>query len=230
MSDVAGQIISGVTSMFSFGLGFFILAVVLAAGSMQLGAIVAAQDIPFALVLPVAFFLGAAVGLRRPIVLYQPEQGPLIARPVIDLSTNPRQLLTTQEVEISELRECRLEGDQQEGDNKFLILHFSLGRHPVKFECHSNYQWATNVGFYLDGNLPIGESWLPYVQALYHRAKPLVDRYQRVDVCIATPASIAFALGMAFSRTPQMWVCHWFGGEYQPVLPLRLTEQKLPFD
>ncbi len=34
-----------------------ILAVVLAAGSMQLGAIVAAQDIPFALVLPVAFLV-----------------------------------------------------------------------------------------------------------------------------------------------------------------------------
>ncbi|MFQ3611306.1 MAG: hypothetical protein SNJ72_07410, partial [Fimbriimonadales bacterium] len=181
-------------------------------------------------VLPMAFFLGAAVGLRRRLVLYQLDQGGVRFDPNIDLSTDVRRVLEPSKISVENIQETHLEGSAQEGDGDYLILHFSIGRHPVQFDSHSNYQQAMNVGFYLPGNLPEASDWLPYVQALYQRSKDWVNRYQRVEVCLATPSTVAFALGMAFSRTPKMTVCHWFNAQYLPVLSLRLIEERLPFD
>ncbi len=182
------------------------------------------------IVLPMAFFLGASVGLRRKIVLYQPSEGGVADRAVIDLSTSPRRVLDPPENPVQGFQETRYEGQAQEGEKQWLILHCSLGRHPVQFQSHPHYEKAMNVGIYLPGNLPETGDWLPYVQTVYQKAKGWVDQYQQVQLCLACPSTIAFALGMAFSRTPKITVCHWFEGQYQPVLSLSLIERKLPFD
>jgi hypothetical protein len=47
---------------------------------------------------------------------------------------------------------------------------------------------------------------------------------------LAVPHAVAMALGMAFSRSPKVRLCHWYQGTYKPVAELRWIEQKLPFD
>jgi len=51
-----------------------------------------------------------------------------------------------------------------------------------------------------------------------------------VELCLICPSAIAFALGMAFSRTPKLTVCHWINNQYVPVFKIAEIEARLPFD
>lgn len=64
-----------------------------------------------------------------------------------------------------------------------LIVHFSIGRHPIDFKAHPQHAQAVNIGFYHEGDLPMEPTpvdWLPYVQALVQKAKPYIDRAKEV--------------------------------------------------
>jgi hypothetical protein len=180
-------------------------------------------------VLPAAFFLGAAVGLRRPLKIYQ-RNAPGDYHLAIDLSKTTRRLLEPPAQDITEIRTIPEDATPPETQQERLILHLVIGRHEPRFEAHPDHASADSVAFYYPESLPPNADWLPYVQAFVQRAKPWVDRYAQVDICLAMPHSVAMALGMAFSRSPQIRVCHWYEGVYKPVAELRWIEQKLPFD
>ncbi len=74
------------------------------------------------------------------------------------------------------------------------------------------------------------EDWLSYVQHLFREARPLVAKYRKVDICLMGPSTIAFALGMAFSRTPKITVCDYQNGQYVPVFSFAEIEKRLSFD
>jgi hypothetical protein len=180
-------------------------------------------------VLPAAFYLGAAVGLRRSVKIYQ-RNNPGNYHLAIDLADNPRRVLEPPDTDITGIQQIPADAMLPETRGERLILHLSIGRHEPNFEAHPDHQNADSVGFYLPISLPQDEDWLSYVQAFVQRAKPWVERYAQVDLCLATTHSIAMAFGMAFSRSPQVRLCHWYEGVYQPVAELRWIERKLPFD
>jgi len=182
-------------------------------------------------VLPAAFYLGAAVGLRRDVKIYQ-RNSPGNYHLAIDLAGNARRILEPPEREISGIQQIPAEKTLPETRGERLILHLSIGRHSPVFEAHPDHTAADSIGFYYPESLPLNENWLPYVQAFVQLAKPWVDRYAQVDICLMTPHSVGMALGMAFSRSPHVRLCHWYAeeGVYKPVAELRWIEQKLPFD
>lgn len=182
-------------------------------------------------VLPAAFYLGAAVGLRRDVKIYQ-RNSPGNYHLAIDLAGNARRILEPPEREISGIQQIPAEKTLPETRGERLILHLSIGRHSPVFEAHPDHAAADSIGFYYPESLPLNENWLPYVQAFVQLAKPWVDRYAQVDICLMTPHSVGMALGMAFSRSPHVRLCHWYAeeGVYKPVAELRWIEQKLPFD
>ncbi|MCX7924929.1 MAG: SAVED domain-containing protein [Fimbriimonadales bacterium] len=180
-------------------------------------------------VLPAAFYLGAAVGLRRDLKIYQ-RNSPGNYHLAIDLAGNARRVLEPPDHEIRGIQQIPADIDLPETRGEQLILHLSIGRHPPALEAHPDHAKADSVAFYYPESLPLNENWLPYVQAFVQRAKPWVDRYRQVDICMALPHSFAMALGMAFSRSLHIRLCHWYEGEYKPAAALRWIEQKLPFD
>lgn len=178
-------------------------------------------------VLPLAFALGNAVGLRRSIVLYHAEPSGEPYR-VMDLS-NPRVLFEPpqQQIPLQQIPDD-ISPPPQGGDR--LILHLVVSdRHPPALYAHPDYQQATNVAIYLNQQLPQAD-WLLYAQAIWAKAAPWVSAVQQVDVCLVGTDALVFALGMAFSRTPHLRVCHWFNGQYLPVLDLSSIAARPPFD
>ncbi|MFN3690584.1 MAG: SAVED domain-containing protein, partial [Fimbriimonadales bacterium] len=178
-------------------------------------------------VLPAAFYLGAAVGLRRHLKIYQRD--PDNYRLAIDLSDNPRRILEPPEEAIEGIGQHPSEMEPPNTRGERLILHLLIGRHPPNFAAHPDHAQADSVAFHYPNSLPQGEDWLPFAQAFVQKAKPWIERYNQVDLCLAMPHSIAMALGMAFSRSPHIRVCHWHEGVYKPVAELRWIEQRLPF-
>jgi hypothetical protein len=185
--------------------------------------------------LPLSFALGASVGLRRRVILYhrQPMQEEVFR--VLDLSEDPRQLFqlpSEAQVKTPEQHPANLQTLPQKDR---LILHLLItDRHVGNFQdqlqLHPDYDNADNVILaYLEALDP-EQSWLPYVQHLFHAAQPLLNRYRRVDLCLLCPSAIAFALGMAFSRTPFITVCDYQVNRYVPVFSLIEVEKRLPFD
>lgn len=181
------------------------------------------------IVLPAAFFLGAAVGLRRDVKIYQ-RNSPGNYHLAIDLAGNARRVLEPPDTDIPGIQQIPADAMPPETRGERLILHLSIGRHPPVFEAHPDHAEAVSVGFYYPESLPLNGDWLPYVQAFLQRAKPWVDRYAQVDICLSVTHSVAMAFGMAFSRSPQVRLCHWYEGAYKPVAELRWIEQNLPFD
>lgn len=179
--------------------------------------------------LPAAFYLGAAVGLRRNVKIYQ-RNSPNNYHLAIDLAGNARRVLEPPEKEITGIQQKPAEKTLPETRGDRLILHLSIGGRSPAFEEHPDHAEADSVGFYYPESLPPNEDWLPYVQAFVQRAKPWVDRYAQVDICLITPHSVGMALGMAFSRSPHVRLCHRYERVYKPVAELRWIEQKLPFD
>lgn len=180
--------------------------------------------------LPLAFALGAAVNLRRPIVLYH-RQAEKFAR-VLDL-TQPRRIVEAPVTSVSVPTKAP-EDFSRLGQKQKLILHLAISeeaRHKVRFQAHPDHATADNAALIYPFNLDQQADWLPYVQRLVCEAKPLMDRYAATELCLICPSAIAFALGMAFSRDPRITVCHWLDGSYTPSLSLAEVEKRrLPFD
>jgi hypothetical protein len=180
--------------------------------------------------LPLAFALGAAVNLRRPIVLYH-RQAEKFAR-VLDL-TQPRRVIEAPAVAVPSPTKMP-EDFSILGQKQKLILHLAISeeaRHKVRFQAHPDHVAADKAALIYPFNFDPGADWLPYVQKLVSEAKPLMDLYAATELCLICPSAIAFALGMAFSRDPRITVCHWLDGSYAPVLSLAEVERRrLPFD
>lgn len=182
-----------------------------------------------AVVLPLAFALGNAVGLRRAIVLYHTNPAGEIYR-VMDL-TNPRVLneqpSESQHVPVQQVPED-ISPPQHRGEK--LILHLVVSdRHAPALDTHPDHTQATSVAIYLNQTLPAGD-WLPYAQAIWAKASPWVRAFRQIDLCLIGTDALVFALGMAFSRTPHLRVCQWFNGQYLPVIDLSDISAKPPFD
>ena len=179
------------------------------------------------IVLPLSFALGASVGLRRSMVLYhhQPDR----YYRVLDL-TEPRCLFRDPDPAIPP-PQCIPQDLDTLPEVPRLILHLAISeRHSVAFENHPDHEQAANAALMYQQTLNPEEDWLPYVQWFWQKANPLMARYPHVDLCLKSPSVIAFALGMAFSRTSHITVCHWLENQYVPVFPLSLIERRLPFD
>jgi hypothetical protein len=111
-----------------------------------------------------------------------------------------------------------------------LILHLGItDRHSFpEFTAHPDHQTAVSVGLVYRFALDPQKDWLIYVQWLYREARELLGKYQQVDLCIASPSAIAFALGMAFSRTPKVTVCHYYqDSKYVPVFFVERDREKV---
>ncbi len=180
-----------------------------------------------AVVLPLAFALGNAVGLRRAIKLYHTNPaGELYC--VMDLTD--QRALNRQPSEQIPLQQvpADISPPQQRGDK--LILHLVVSdRHSPALHAHPDSAQATSVAIYLNQALPAGD-WLPYAQAILAKAAPWVHAFQQIDLCLVGTDALVFALGMAFSRTPHLRVCQWSNGQYQPVIDLSNVAARPPFD
>lgn len=178
------------------------------------------------IVLPLAFALGASVNLRRRIVLYH-AQGERFHK-VIDLS-HPRRLFEDADKSVpSPKKEPKSVAGLPK--SRKLILHIFISyRHQVQFQSHPDHKTADNAALTY-GDLNPDEDWLPYTQHLVSQTRLLTDKYEEVILCLACPAVIAFALGMALSRNSKITVCHWLDNKYVPVFSLSHIEKNLPFD
>lgn len=179
------------------------------------------------LALALSFALGGSVGLRRSVILYHYEQERYYR--TLDL-TEPRCLFREPDASCPP-PECTPEDLSTLTDAEKLILHLSISdRHPIGFDSHPDSSRAISAAVAYKKALNPQEDWLPYVQRLWQKASPLMGRYRHIDVCLMCPSVVAFALGMAFSRTPGVTVCHWLNDQYVPVFPFTEIERRLPFD
>lgn len=178
-------------------------------------------------VLPLAFALGASVNLRRPLLLYHCQNQEKFYK-VIDLK-DPREV--SYESETYVIAPKTIPEDLNLDGGKKLILHIVISaRHVENFRLHDDHFNATNVAIVYNVDLEPKDDWLPYVQEIVEIAKPLIHRYEDVDVCLICPSVVAFALGMAFSRKGSLKVCHYFSdGKYRPVFQLSEIEGHPPF-
>lgn len=179
------------------------------------------------IVLPIAFALGHAVGLRRSIVLYHTAPSGEVYR-VMDL-TQPRVLFEPppQDVPLQQIPPD-ITPPTEKGDR--LILHLVVSdRHSPALDTHPDHTLVTSTAIYLKQTLSTGD-WLPYAQAIWSKASPWLNAFRQVDICLVGTDALVFALGMAFSRTPHLRVCHWFNGQYLPVIDLSDISARPPFD
>ncbi len=179
--------------------------------------------------LPLAFALGASVNLRRSIVLYHAQEPEGYLR-VMDL-TSPRRLFESPPESVPPPEKVPENWDALTGGEQ-LILHLGISdRHELPaFSAHPDHKQADKAALVYRKALRPDEDWLGHVQWLYKEATPLLGQYRRVDLCLTCPSAIAFALGMAFSRTPNLWVCQFINSTYYPVFSLQWVEERLSFD
>lgn len=177
---------------------------------------------------PLAFAMGASVDLRRCVVLYHRQEDKFFR--VLDL-TYPRKLFDEPDQSVPPPEKVPENFDTLPNTEK-LILHLCISdRHDVpEFKAHPDYDKAASAGLVYRQALDPKSDWLGYVQWLYREARPLLGRFQQVDICLVCPSAVAFALGMAFSRTPKVTVCDYQNGRYVPVFSLAEIEKRLPFD
>jgi len=180
--------------------------------------------------LPLAFALGASVNLRRPLVLYHYQSFDNKFYKVLDLK-DPREVIYECDTNVPIVSPKTIPENLNLNGGKRLILHIIISaRHVENFQLHEEHLNATNVAIVYNTDLSPKDDWLPYVQEIVQRAKPLIHLYEDVDVCLICPSVVAFALGMAFSRKGSLKVCHYFSdGKYRPVFPLTKIESNPPF-
>lgn len=178
-------------------------------------------------ILPLSFALGASVNFRRSLIIYhrQTEQYYQVA----DL-INPRELFNEPSDNSPQPQVIPENADTLPNVNK-LILHIVISeRHPLNFEKHPDHKIAANSAIIYNFAFDPKKNWLPYIQMIVQKAKPLISRYKEIEICLICPSAVAFALGMAFSRNSNITVCHWFAdNQYRPVFPLSEIEHQLPF-
>ncbi len=178
--------------------------------------------------LPLSFALGASVNLRRPLVLHHCQNQEKFYK-VIDLK-DPREVIYKPEVDVFPPETIPENLNSLNGGSK-LILHIVISaRHPENFQLHEDHLNSANAAIVYRSDLNPNDDWLPYVQEIFQIAMPIISRYDKVEVCLACPSVIAFALGMAFSRKGSLEVCnHCCDGKYRPIFPLSKIELKPHF-
>ncbi|GIV06146.1 MAG: hypothetical protein KatS3mg016_1721 [Fimbriimonadales bacterium] len=87
------------------------------------------------IVLPAAFYLGAAVGLRRDVKIYQ-RNSPGNYHLAIDLAGNARRVLEPPSEDIPGVKQIPADAIPPETPGERLIVHLSIGRHSPNFEAH----------------------------------------------------------------------------------------------
>lgn len=176
------------------------------------------------LLLPLAFALGASVNFRRSLILYHSQKSKdrqdKQYYSVFDLP-EPREIIQENDSTVKPPEVVPSSLDTLPKKDK-LILHILISKSIENFEAHIDYQNADNVAIAYRFDLDPTTSWVPYVKQIYQQAKPLIAQYQEVEICLMCPSVIAFALGIAFSRTSHLTICQWFksSDEYRPIFPL----------
>ncbi|MFN3505688.1 MAG: hypothetical protein ACK4Y7_05735 [Caldimicrobium sp.] len=127
--------------------------------------------------LPLAFAMGASVGLRRRIVLYHCQQDEFFR--VLDLN-EPRRLFVDPVPTIPPPKRVPESFDTLPSGEK-LILHLCISdRQDVpEFRAHPEYDKAVCAGLVYEHALDPKKDWLGYVQWLYRESKPFIGRYQK---------------------------------------------------
>lgn len=172
-----------------------------------------------------AFVLGASVNLRRPIRLYHFQEDSFY--PVLRIQS--RKYLFPEKI-----------SDKYEPpkiDNNFkqdlltnvtkLDVYISIGRHKI-----DPIQYSQNCHYIIleYDNLNPEIVWLPYVQHIVKIVNGLINKYKEVNIRLITPSVIAFALGMAFSRSQNITVSTHLENNYFQVFSLKTIETEYPLD
>lgn len=176
--------------------------------------------------LALSFALGAAVDLRRSVILYHRQQYSFY--PVFNL-TNPRRLFENPKESINPPMHLSNPDNPPSSEKLILLLIAITDRHDVTWNVHPDAQNSRFEKLVYSFALNPKDDWLPYVQHIYQKANSLIVNFERVDICLICPSVVAFALGMAFSRNSKISVCNWFNNQYIPVFSLEEIERRLPF-
>ncbi len=178
--------------------------------------------------LPLSFMLGASVGLRRRVSLYhkQDDKFHLVLEP-----SGYRTWFETPSEEVPDptvtAKKLTRRGSGKPDRLILIIAVTEKDRHSIEFNRHPYHARADCYGLRCSALDP-GTDWIPVVQKLVRFAKPKIEKYRDVHLCLITPSVVAFALGIVFSRTPHITVCQYLDGKYIPVLSLKLIETRLP--
>ena len=185
------------------------------------------------LLLPLAFALGASANFRRSLILYHSQKSKdrqdKQYYSVFDLH-DPREIIQEDDSTVKPPELLHSSLDTLPKKNK-LILHILISKRIENFTVHVDYQNADNVAIAYRFDLDPTTSWVPYVKQIFQQAKPLIAQYREVEICLMCPSVIAFALGIAFSRTSHLTICQWFDSsdEYRPIFPLSQIAHQRPF-
>jgi len=170
-----------------------------------------------------AFVLGAAVNLRRPIRLYHLQED--LFYPVLRVQS--RKYLFPDKISYKyEPPEIYNNFNQNSStNNKKLDVYISIGRHkidPIQYSqnCHYMILEYDNLNPKID--------WLPYVQHIVKIVNGLINNYKEVNIRLITPSVIAFALGMACSRSQNITVSTYLENNYFQVFSLKTIETEYP--
>lgn len=172
-----------------------------------------------------AFVLGASVNLRRPIRLYHFQEDSFY--PVLRIQS--RKYLFPENISDKyEPPEIYNNFDQNSSNNnKNLDVYISIGRHKI-----DPIQYSRNCHYIIleYDNLNPEIVWLPYVQQIVKIVNKLISNYKKVNIRLITPSVIAFALGMAFSRSQNIAVSTYIDNNYFQVFSLKTIETEYPLD
>ena len=172
-----------------------------------------------------AFVLGASVNLRRPIRLYHFQED--LFYPVLGIQS--RKYLFPENISHKyEPPKIYNNFDQNSSTNyKKLDVYISIGRHKI-----DPIQYSQNCYYIIlkYDNLNPEIAWLPYVQHIVKIVNGLINNYKEVNIRLITPSVIAFALGMAFSRSQNITVSTYLDNNYFQVFSLKTIETEYPLD
>lgn len=172
-----------------------------------------------------AFVLGASVNLRRPIRLYHFQEDSFY--PVLRIQS--RKYLFPENISDKyEPPKIYNNFDQNSSaNNKKLDVYISIGRHKI-----DPIQYSQNCHYIIleYDNLNPEIIWLPYVQHIVKIVNELINNYKEVNIRLITPSVIAFALGMAFSRSQNISVSTYLDNNYFQVFSLQTIEIEYPLD
>ncbi len=168
-----------------------------------------------------AFALGASVNLRRPIRLYHFQEDSFY--PVLRIQS--RKYLFPEKISAKyEPPKIDNNFDQNLSTNK-LDVYISIGRHEINPQVDSSDCCYIILKY---DNLNPEVDWLPYVQHVVKIVNGLINRYKEVNIRLITPSVIAFALGMAFSRSQNITVSTHLENNYFQVFSLITIEKEYP--
>ena len=172
-----------------------------------------------------AFVLGASVNLRRPIRLYHFQED--LFYPVLRIQS--RKYLFPENISNKyEPPDIYNNFNQNTSTNNIkLDVYISIGRHKI-----DPIQYSQNCHYIIleYDNLNPEIVWLPYVQHIVKIVNGLINNYKEVNIRLITPSVIAFALGMAFSRSQNITVSTYLDNNYFQVFSLKTIETEYPLD